>query len=586
MNQAYGKRHGKACSPNETVLAIQGILSKLGIIVLQEWNSAMKGSYSVLLRVKGTNLYSNGKGVAEEYALASGYAELMERLQTMALFRFHCEYSEEVMHHAGYLYTPDEVKVAPEEIAENESKYVLPVNVAAGNEKLAILKDWLKIENSQMATDKPAEYIYTIPFMNIENDERKYIPVKMLDLLCGSNGMCAGNQYEEAMVQGLSEVCERYVNKIIIRECLTPPTIDMEYIKANCPISYQMIQSIDSQYYKVIVKDCSLQKKYPVAAVICIDTRSAKYFVKFGAQPHLDIAIERCMTEMFQGRNLKNTEWLKEFFYSYDQDFVEKNLSNILHTGDGYYPYEFFMESSEKFDAWYYEGNDNKVFMEQLINLIQNNGYSIYVRDWSFLSFPTYQIVVPGFSNLYDAIEERIEWHCMYHEARENVKHIDQLSPKEFNKIIKFMELNRYDNRFGILELIGIPVNRNSKWSTLKKDYFQALYYYGEVEYEKAYSCINTYAQQNNNVVSRCLRHIMALRVKKVDEREIFASLNDFYSKDIINYVKYLLDKNYLKQFHIDCFQCSKCEEPDCYQKEIDLLLMKLKEVYKEVHQA
>lgn len=51
--------------------------------------------YSCRLQIDGLPFGTNGKGVTEEYALASGYAEFMERFQSGCLVNYQVEYSAE-----------------------------------------------------------------------------------------------------------------------------------------------------------------------------------------------------------------------------------------------------------------------------------------------------------------------------------------------------------------------------------------------------------------------------------------------------------------------------------------------------------
>ena len=48
----------------------------------------MGSCYAVTLVVGNTNLFVNGKGSSLEFARASAYGELMERLLTKVLFRY------------------------------------------------------------------------------------------------------------------------------------------------------------------------------------------------------------------------------------------------------------------------------------------------------------------------------------------------------------------------------------------------------------------------------------------------------------------------------------------------------------------
>ena len=49
--------------------------------------------------------------------------------------------------------------------------------------------------------------------------------LELVQLLCGTTGLCAGNTPEEAMLQGLMEVFERYAVKKLYQYGLTPPEI-------------------------------------------------------------------------------------------------------------------------------------------------------------------------------------------------------------------------------------------------------------------------------------------------------------------------------------------------------------------------
>lgn len=49
-----------------------------------------------------------------------------------------------------------------------------------------------------------------IPFYSVEEDKEVLLPIDLCLGSTGSNGMCAGNTYREAFLQGLCEIFERY----------------------------------------------------------------------------------------------------------------------------------------------------------------------------------------------------------------------------------------------------------------------------------------------------------------------------------------------------------------------------------------
>lgn len=106
----YGQNSGKLkdAMPVETIQRIRSILSDMGIIVTEKWFESVNGIYSVLLQSIATRLTSNGKGTSQQYALASGYGEFMERLQNGALYMYKMTLSEEDAFYDGFVYAPDE----------------------------------------------------------------------------------------------------------------------------------------------------------------------------------------------------------------------------------------------------------------------------------------------------------------------------------------------------------------------------------------------------------------------------------------------------------------------------------------------
>ena len=80
----------KAVSPEETINRIRVILNNIGIL-LKESSCEKDGLYACRLTINNDGMSvldigTNGKGRSYEYALASGYAEFMERLQNGVVY--------------------------------------------------------------------------------------------------------------------------------------------------------------------------------------------------------------------------------------------------------------------------------------------------------------------------------------------------------------------------------------------------------------------------------------------------------------------------------------------------------------------
>lgn len=417
--------------PENTINRIRNILNKVGIFTIEEnWKNSAKRFCSVTIKIPNTNLQTNGKGTSYKYALASGYAELMERLQNQAQFRLSVDVSSEALKYKGFYYAPDEKYLSIDELLNSKDDWIeFQLNrIYNSIDKNELLYKWALMSNEGITKDFVA-----LPYVNIINNKISHIPVKMISKMYMSNGMCAGNTIEEALVQGLSEVFERAVNKEIISKKLTPPTIPRYYIKKFSRLN-NMITTLESiRNYEIIVKDCSLGKKYPVIGVIFIDRDKQTYFIKFGAHPKFEIALERTLTELLQGQDINNMVGVKEFSYFNNINDVD-NLMGILVNGSGYYPKElFYLQPSYNFNSFEDIGElSNKDMLNYLINILKDDGFDVFIRDVSYLGFPSYHIIVPGFSEIENIDDVKsLDKYLEFSKIKNFVRNTDHLSPKE-----------------------------------------------------------------------------------------------------------------------------------------------------------
>jgi hypothetical protein len=84
---------------------------------VEHWINSLEGVCSLRVEIAGTRLGTNGKGASREFALASAYAELMERLQNHVLY-LECDLSPEVLNYGGFYFSPDEKYMSAGELLE------------------------------------------------------------------------------------------------------------------------------------------------------------------------------------------------------------------------------------------------------------------------------------------------------------------------------------------------------------------------------------------------------------------------------------------------------------------------------------
>ncbi|WP_418500649.1 YcaO-like family protein [Culturomica massiliensis] len=442
--------------PLITVNKIRSVLNELGIFVIEKYKQ--NGDYfTCRVQIANDNLIgfgigSNGKGISIEYAYASAYAEFMERLQNNVLikdsfffsnyYERKCSFNEQLKFEnkkLDFIYCPNEEVVETTKVID-ENYDILS--------KLFLIKDKNELKNFISNTFQYNKVI-CVPFYNHSNDTVNYLPIDILLQCTGSTGMCAGNTPEEALIQGLSEILERYAMREIYTQRLTPPTIPHDYFR-EFPV-YNLIKRLEEKGLDIIVKDFSLGKNLPVIGIIIIDTKSRKYNVKVGSDPWPITALERCLTEVHQ--SFSGVRLIDKYDYG---EFIQKkysklgkekaeyfNLSKIFDNATGQWPDSIFGDRfSYEFENLNFNlGKSNKSDLEYLIQLIGKLDSQIYIRDVSYLGFNSYYIVVPGLSQDKRDKKEYTFFHELY-SLIEKVNEAPLLPKADLSSLVSLLEEN------------------------------------------------------------------------------------------------------------------------------------------------
>lgn len=603
----------KETPPLDTVHKIRAILHELGITTIDKWtDSKVDGCCSLRVEIAGTKIGQNGKGATPEFALASAYAELMERIQNDLLYPG--DYGEDVWQYGGFYYAPDERLMGIEELAQEDNPWadqLLKIfrykddqikpgsgvlsSLAAGlfapegalKERYESLKQW------SFSIPKGCSHDFvTIPFYSLQTGNLCYIPVSVLRAVYGSNGTCAGNTRQEALLQGLSELFERHSNVQIINEGLTPPTIPDWYLSKYARL-YGIIRQIESMgNYRLIIKDCSFGSGFPVIASVLIDLDAQSYVVKFGAHPVFEIALERTLTEMFQGRDISSAAQACLLDKGFEQVGSPDNLHNILKVASGQYPEQFFSEKySYEFTPFDdHGGKTNGELLDYAIGQLANQGYEILVRDVSYLGFCSFQIVVPGYSEIFNFGTQRLREKSTLDAVKKVIRKLPEASDNEVKKLVKYLSYKRNWILENSLEFsAGLPLKPDVPGGQLAWDFLLAACYYKLGRLHEAYrgfKCVASYMKSindSNAAYYACLRDYAGAFMRGMGHEEAAGLLKNFYINDVLDKVirhagepDKILGRLYTS---LDCFNCESCHAVShCYYDVIKKMRMRLKE--------
>lgn len=581
------KRKYKDALPQDTIIKIRKILNEQGIIPIESsWNNTVEGYFSVRLVIQDTNLGVNGKGTTHEYALASAYAELMERLQNMTQYRLTIDVSSKAHQYRNFYYAPDEKGISTYDIIYSDDDWIRQQKKMMPNEVdfQELLKNWQKISYEPI----PYDFI-SIPFMNLCTKRLSYIPMKMVSKMYMSNGMCAGNSAEEAIVQGVSECLERYVNKKIFEEQITPPSYPESYLQ-KYPRMYKMIKDIEAKgNKKIIIKDCSLGEGLPVTAVIYIDKIMNAYFIKFGSHPIFEISVERTLTELLQGQDINRMMGLMPYTYDVDNALSHENIMNILINGVGSYPPSFFKEEPNYQWHPFDEPNPttNGDLLRHLTLFLENKGYHTYVRDVSFLGFPSYHVLIPGISEVESLYSKReLENYIQYVDVKRMIRNYSRLSNQEKLELLNTLEKGKYFFA-NISELLFIQLKSNVPFQVSSVGMFVTEAYCDFGDYEKAYHVFAKWfmspSVQNESMDKvtyyRCILNYLRMKADGNTEETIKYTLDLFYPSFLIDRVFRHFGQGVLRaEGFVKCWDCNKCGiQPYCNYQNTEAVYMILK---------
>lgn len=403
--------HFKETTPEKTVEKLKGILKELDIPIVEQWQEAScVDTYSLRIEIENTDVGTNGKGMTKEYALASAYAEFFERFQNGLLCNS-MSLNADLKH--KFEIAPDEKILMSEEIVKENNPLTefyfkdRGMQDASVDEKAKAFNEVNRVE--YMLNNREDGYL-CLPFYNVKTKKINYLPKMLYQKYYGSNGMSAGNTPEEAIVQGLSEIFERVVQKRVFKEKTCFPDVPESYIK-KFPDIYDMYKKLKSlEGYEVMMKDCSYGGKYPVAALVMLQKNTGRYGLKMGCHPDFGVAMERTFTEAAQGNDI--LEYVNRSIIDFENNGVdeEDNIVNSFKIGLAQYPYQIF---GKKFDYKFTEVKNvenmtNKEIMSGWIQEILNDGYDILIRDVSNFDFPSYHIIIPGLSELRTVTDEEL----------------------------------------------------------------------------------------------------------------------------------------------------------------------------------
>lgn len=510
---------GKDLPLEQTIANMSSVLASLGIkIEIASWRNLIPNVWSLHIRDAHSPMcFTNGKGSTKESALASALGEYIERLSNNHFYAG-AFWGEDIAN-AEFVHYPNErwfksgkKDELPTEILD---EYCLSIFNPDGELRSSHLID-TNSGNAQRG-------ICCLPYVRQSDGETVYFPTNLIENLYVSNGMSAGNTLAEAQVQCLSEIFERAVKREILEGEIALPDVPQEVL-AKYPGILAGIQGLEEQGFPVLVKDASLGGKYPVMCVTLMNPRTGGVFASFGAHPSLEVALERSLTELLQGRSLEGLNDLPPPTFSSEAVTEPNNFVEHFIDSSGIVSWRFFSAKSDyKFVEWDFSGqgeNSNTDEAATLFGILSDMGKEAYTAVYDQLGAIACRILVPGYSEIYpieDLVWDNTNKALLF---RNDILNLHQLDSASLSKLLERLENNELDEYGDVATLIGIEFDENTPWGQLTVLELKLLIHLVLQRFDEAQELVGAFLQYNDNTVDRKLFYqaLSAVLEIKLDE--------------------------------------------------------------------
>lgn len=521
---------GKDLPLEETIANMSAILANLGMkIEIASWRNIVPNVWSLHIRdAQSPMCFTNGKGATKESALASALGEFIERLNCN--FFYNDQFWGEEIANAEFVHYPDEKWFKPGPNGELPKEILDEYCLEIYNPDDELLGTHLYDTNS----GNVERGICSLPFVRQSDDEVVYFPSNLIENLYLSNGMSAGNTLAEAQVQCLSEIFERAVKREILEGEIALPDVP-ENVLAKYPSIVAGIKGLEEQGFPVLVKDASLGGQFPVMCVTLMNPRTGGVFASFGAHPSFEVALERSLTELLQGRSFEGLNDLPQPTFQSNAVTEPNNFVEHFIDSSGLVSWRFFSSKSDyDFVEWDFSGEGEESNADEaatLFGILEEMGKEVYMAVYEHLGATACRILVPDYSEVY--LVEDLIWDNTNKALsfREDILNLHRLDNEQLEALVERLEECELDDYTEITTLIGIEFDDNTVWGQLTILELKLLIYVALQQFEEAKELVETYLQYNTNTVERGLFYQcmnVVLEVMLDEELELEDYLTNF----------------------------------------------------------
>lgn len=530
---------GKDDSLENAIARMQDALARHGFdIVEHTWANPAPNIWWVHIRDADNPMcFTNGKGATQLAARASALGEFIERLSCNYFFADYYLGADIADSTGGdFVHYPDEKWFA---VGEGDGGGTLAENCPDG----LLTKDLQHFYDPESELRLNDLYdinagldergICAIPFTRQSDNKSVYFPVNIVGNLYVSNGMSAGSTKTEARTQALSEVFERWVKNQIIATGIALPQLP-DSVLARYPAVVAGIADMRSHGYVVQVFDASLGGRFPVIGAALLNPDDNGCLTSFGAHPDFAVALERTLTELLQGRELKD---LGQFpAPTFDNDWVSDahNLETHFIDSTGLVSWDLFRSDKDyDFVDWDFSNNTAHEY-EFLLDLLHRQGAEVYIADYDYLGVYACRVLVPGYSEIYP-IEELTQYNNnIGNRVRQAVLQLpDHADAVTCERVLQWLDDSGLDDSERLSQVLGLIIEADNPWHHVRLGELRCYACLGVGDYDGALEMVEWLTTFANDTLPddrrqffACLHTLLLLQADETRQAQHYADIH------------------------------------------------------------
>jgi len=277
--------------------------------------------------------------------------------------------------------------------------------------------------------------------------------------------------------------------------------------------------------------------------VTLMNPKTGGVFASFGAHPSFEVAMERSLTELLQGRSFEGLNDVPPPTFNNHAVTEPNNFVEHFIDSTGVISWKFFSAKHDyAFCDWDFSGTTEKEY-QHLMNILAGLGKEVYIANYEDFGATACRILVPGYSEIYppeDLIWDNTNKALMF---REDILNIHSLTDEQLEHLLERFEESQLDNYTVISSLIGIAFDENTIWGRLDIGELKIMINLTLKQYEEAKEIIIDFLTFNDNTAERVLFYqalgaVLDITIDdELDIDDYVANLNRMYGSEVMENV-------------------------------------------------